>query len=37
MIEASEFTVGTALDDMQRIVEPLALAKRITLRRRMPR
>jgi len=31
VIEASEFTVGTALEDMQRIVEPLALAKRITL------
>jgi PAS domain S-box-containing protein len=30
-VEASEFTVGTALDDMQRIVEPLALAKRIAL------
>jgi PAS domain S-box-containing protein len=31
VVEASEFSVGTALDDVQRIAEPLALAKRIGL------
>jgi len=31
VVEASEFSVATALEEVQRIVEPLALAKRIAL------